>query len=620
MTTEIRVALPTPHPAQQQVIDEAARFNVVACGRRFGKSTLGLNRLIACALEGKPTAWASPTYRQMSETWNLLKHILAGIIVDRSEQEHQLVLRGGGSVDLWSLEDADTVRGRAYALIVVDEAALVSRLEQAWEQVLRPCLTDYSGAAWFLSTPKSLNYFYTLFRRGQDASGGGAWKSWQFPTAANPHLPADEIADAERELPERVYQQEYQARFIEMAGAVFRRVVEAVTPLRAPVPVPKHRHVIGCDWGRTSDATVFIVCDVTDRRIVAVDRFQKVEYHLQLERLRVLVEKFHPSVVVAEKNAIGDPLVEQLERDGLPVYPFLSTNESKRAAIEGLVLAFERGAITDIPEMRTVVHELLAYTAQPLPSGLLRYAAPEGQHDDTVVALMLAWQAASDELEGGPDAVFAGHFDRERHVSEDALEPERGWPVVRGIDISGGVISIVWFQLSRDGKRLRILLEQQTGLSGGIATAKRAMLQSSETLFPGWHFLDVVSAPTWKKGADEAKSAADLFRPELVPQRSDASLHSRLAALEAWLDRQVGGSDAALLIDPRCVRVRRALDGAYRWKSSADHALSDVARDPAASLIDALTYALARLASTGRLDPRVRREIMGPKVLIPPWG
>jgi hypothetical protein len=174
-----QIDLPEPHPKQQQVIDESTRFNVVVSGRRFGKTELGKNRLITRALEGTPVAWCSPTYRMMSETWNSLKHVLADAIVDRNEQEHQLTLRGGGTIDLWSLEDPDTIRGRAYALIVVDEAAQVRELERAWEQVLRPCLTDYQGGAWFLSTPKSLNYFYTLFRRGQDqaASDGTSWRS-----------------------------------------------------------------------------------------------------------------------------------------------------------------------------------------------------------------------------------------------------------------------------------------------------------------------------------------------------------------------------------------------------------------------------------------------------------
>jgi hypothetical protein len=209
----------------------------------------------------------------MSETWNALKHVLAGAIVERSEQEHQLILRGG-TIDLWSLEDPDTVRGRAYALVVVDEAAQVRELERAWEQVLGPTLTDYQGHAWFLSTPKSLNYFYTLYRRGQTraADDGVAWRSWQFPTSANPYLPADEIAAAERELPERTFLQEYRAQFIEDQGAVFRRVLEAVQPCGQEARHEGHRYVIGVDWARTNDFTVFVVVDTTAQCVCAIDR------------------------------------------------------------------------------------------------------------------------------------------------------------------------------------------------------------------------------------------------------------------------------------------------------------------------------------------------------------
>jgi phage terminase large subunit-like protein len=268
-TVEIRrVTLPKPHPAQEQVIDEAARFNVVVCGRRFGKTTLGQNRLIMPALDGKPVAWCAPTYRMMVETWESLQHVLANVIAQRNEQEHRLTLVSDGTIDLWSLEDPDTIRGRAYALIVVDEAAQVRELERAWEHVLRPTLTDYQGHAWFLSTPKSLNYFYTLFKRGQDqAAGDGAWKSWQFPTSANPHLPTDEITAAERELPERTFLQEYRAQFIEDAGAVFRRVLEAMRPCLQPKRQDGHRYVIGVDWARVNDFTVFVVVDTTARSV-----------------------------------------------------------------------------------------------------------------------------------------------------------------------------------------------------------------------------------------------------------------------------------------------------------------------------------------------------------------
>src|SRR5262249_15172848 len=201
----------------------------------------------------------------------------------------------------------------------------------------------------------------------------------------------DEIEGAVLELQERAFLQEYRAQFIEDAGAVFRRVLEAVQSCGQQSRQEGHRYVIGVDWARTNDFTVYIVVDTTARCVCAIDRFQRVEYKVQLDRLQALVDRFRPTVVVAERNNMGDPLVERLHRDGLPVWPFLSTNESKRDAIDTLALAFERGEIEipDTLEAAILVHELLAYTAETLPSGLLRYAAPPGGTDDCVMALAL---------------------------------------------------------------------------------------------------------------------------------------------------------------------------------------------------------------------------------------
>jgi hypothetical protein len=63
MSKTIELHLPQPHPAQLQVIQQAKRFNVVCCGRRWGKTVLGMDRLIHPALQGKPVAWFAPNYR-----------------------------------------------------------------------------------------------------------------------------------------------------------------------------------------------------------------------------------------------------------------------------------------------------------------------------------------------------------------------------------------------------------------------------------------------------------------------------------------------------------------------------------------------------------------------------
>ena len=70
------------------------------------------------------------------------------------------------------------------------------------------------------------------------------------------------------------------------------------------------------------------------------------------------------------------------------------TNAIKTNLVEGLAMAFEQGQI-QILDDPILVGELQAYESERLPSGLTRYSAPEGFHDDCVSALMLAWAAGA---------------------------------------------------------------------------------------------------------------------------------------------------------------------------------------------------------------------------------
>jgi len=125
---ERSIELPSLHPSQHLILDQAKRFNVVCAGRRFGKNVLGLNRLIYTALSGQPAAWFSPSYKLLSPVWRELQSRLQPVT---SEQDRRLVIRGGGSIEMWSLDSPDAGRGRAYALVVIDEASLVMDLERA---------------------------------------------------------------------------------------------------------------------------------------------------------------------------------------------------------------------------------------------------------------------------------------------------------------------------------------------------------------------------------------------------------------------------------------------------------------------------------------------------------
>jgi len=188
-----------------------------------------------------------------------------------------------------------------------------------------------------------------------------------------------------------VFAQEYLAEFLEDAGGVFRNVPACATATPQDKSLAQGRaYVIGVDWGKLNDFTVLSVIDVQAKSLVSMDRFNQIDYSVQMGRLVTLCERFQPVAAVVERNSIGEPLIEALARAGLPITPFQTTHSSKAAIIDALALAFERKDIQILPDP-VLVNELQSYEMERLPSGMLRYSAPEGMHDDCVMSLALAW-------------------------------------------------------------------------------------------------------------------------------------------------------------------------------------------------------------------------------------
>jgi hypothetical protein len=391
MPKQLQVQLPAPHAGQRQVLAEAKRFNVLAMGRRWGKTVIGCDRIVRPVLEGYPTAWFAPTFKLEMESWRTLQQVLAPVITSRNNAEYRLEVRGGGSLTLFSLDGdvSDTVRGRAFKRVVIDEAACVKQLKSVWENAIRATLADHQGDAFFLSTPRGMNDFKAFWDRGQDPERDD-WASWQMPTSTNPTISPDEIESARHDLTEGAFNQEYLALFVNWEGAVFRRVLECATAERKDGPEHGHEYVIGADWGRSNDYTVFSVVDVTARCMVDMDRSNRVDYVVQRGRLQALCDRWRPSQIIAELNSIGQPICEELQRAGLPIKGFTTTNASKAEIIEALALAFEQGSIGILNDP-VLLGELQAFAAEQLPGGMLRYAAPGGGHDDCVMSLALAW-------------------------------------------------------------------------------------------------------------------------------------------------------------------------------------------------------------------------------------
>ncbi len=386
----ITVTIPRPLDWQQQVIDEARRFNVLSIGRRAGKTELGM---ILCARPEtlrNPVGWFAPNYKDMIEVWRSISQRFAPIVARQSGSERRLEFVTGGVLEFWSLDNPQAGRGRKYKQVIVDEAAFVPTLYDSWSYAIRPTLADMEGSAWFLSTPKGRNGFWKLWQYGNDEHEPD-WASWQMPSEVNRLIPRGELDAMRRQLPERVAAQELDAMFLEDAGGVFRNVMACATAEAHGQAIPGHEYIFGVDWAMSKDFTVFTVFDVAERALVWVDRFNQIDYPMQAARLKALAQRFKPSQIVAESNAMGLPIIQQLANDGLPMATFNTTSGTKDAAIRDLALAFEKGDIRIIPDP-ALINELQSYEVLRVgQNGVPVYGAPEGMHDDMVMSAAIGW-------------------------------------------------------------------------------------------------------------------------------------------------------------------------------------------------------------------------------------
>jgi len=357
------------------------------------------------ALAGLTTLWGAPTYDQVRIGWNETKQA-AGNVASFTMQRMTAEFPSGGRIIYRSLDDPDNARGHTADRVIFDEAGSIK--PEAWYEVVRPMLIDTGGGAWFLGTPTGRNYFWREHRAALDRNDS---ISWQVPTLGceivggrlirKPHpmenraIPFAEIRQIFDTTPEAIFRQEILAEFLENEGAVFRNI-QACT--NAPETTPKehagHELVAGVDWGKHNDFTAISIGCKRCRCEVALDRFNQIDYVFQRGRLRELVERWGVGSILAESNAMGDPVIEQLQREGLPVRGFQTTASSKPPLIENLALTLERAEwqFLDIP---VATGELEAYERKvSQATGRSQYSAPSGLHDDTVIARALMLREA----------------------------------------------------------------------------------------------------------------------------------------------------------------------------------------------------------------------------------
>jgi hypothetical protein len=414
-----------PHAGQVPVLESQARFKVMNCGRRFGKTVLAAKIMTMKARKSDQMLWwVAPTYRIVKRGYvEVLKQLPAGSLRKAAPPASNfdagraviLEFKNGTTMEFYSAERPEGMLGAAVDFAVLDEAARMKA--DVWQETVSPTLIDHLGGCLIISTPRGRNWFYDVWRLGQPG-GDPEYESWTFITDDNPTLPPGEAARMAATMPKSKADQEIYAKWLAAGSAVFlleeqAKQDSAIKPsgLVEGEGVVKNHHVfLGVDLARTNDWTV-LYGERDDGYNVFFERMQDVAWAEQRRRIRRAVSILRNAgatgvtLMIDEGNG-QTTTVEDLQDGG---YDAIGINFTTKKAHMVRLLAndLERGATSVLDDPEYGVLEFENYAMDVTPTGRYTYAAPEGQHDDVVSAKMLAHWGAVNEGSGAVQIIDA---------------------------------------------------------------------------------------------------------------------------------------------------------------------------------------------------------------------
>ena len=207
---------------QKNILEHPARFKIVIAGRRGGKSYASIASLAQHArYPNKRCMYVAPSYRMAKQiVWEDLKQMLKerNWAKKINESELTITLVNGSTIFLRSADNPDSIRGIGLDYVVLDEAADIPKLEETWQAVIRPTLSDREGSALIISSPKGKGYLFDIYNNAKHLDD---WNSWQYTTEQGGLVSEAELTQARKDLDERTYKQEYQAEFVDYSGVIY---------------------------------------------------------------------------------------------------------------------------------------------------------------------------------------------------------------------------------------------------------------------------------------------------------------------------------------------------------------------------------------------------------------
>lgn len=321
----------------------------------------------------------------------MLDHIPEELIVSKNATELKIELKNGSIIQLIAADEfKKSGVGTNPIGVVFSEFSITN--PEAWKYV-SPILAVNGGWAIFNFTPRGMNHAYTLLQQAKNSN----W-FWEVLTLNETHvLQGDALEEERRNNPQDFFEQEYYCKFVEGAGAFFKRVTEN-TIAEIDTYDPSHKYQMGVDLAKYQDFTVITIIDLHTFHVHKQERFNQIDWNLQKAKIEATYHRYGKPLIYIDSTGVGDPIYEDLFRKGLRVESFKFTEQSRKDLLNNLALKIEQDKIK-LPNNEILINELRSMVYEMGNTGKIKLKVPDGLHDDCIMSLALAvWNMPENPL------------------------------------------------------------------------------------------------------------------------------------------------------------------------------------------------------------------------------
>lgn len=360
---------------------------VIKAGRRTGKTknfvTWEIQQLDMVKLDGqvKRGLWIDTTQSNIEKYVEryfkpTLQRMNYWDECNWNSQKKILTLWNRNTIDFGSSERPDLLEGFGYDVAVINEGGIVFKKDKLWNTIypmIKHAITRIIG------TPKGKNKFESLYR---------TYPHYSFSAYDSPFWTEQEIENAKQVMTQEAFRQEMLAEFIEGAGAVFRNIADNVQGELIEKPIEGKSYVLAADIAKHQDFTVILIGDMETHQVVYHERFNQIDWGLQKDRIINAYTTFKCLRGIMDATGVGDAVFDDLTNSGLNLEGFKFTATTKQELVSNLSVAMDNQTIR-YPLIETLIDELEIFAYEQRANGQFSYSAPEGFHDDEVMALGL---------------------------------------------------------------------------------------------------------------------------------------------------------------------------------------------------------------------------------------